>query len=175
MACLRRKRWFQVLGAAVMVAFMLWPETVPADVASPDSRKAAPDFTLQDSNGRSFKLSDYKGSVVLLDFWATWCGGCKVEIPWYVEFQSKYKSDGLSVIGVSMDESWTPVKPFLQEHKLNYPVAIGNDAIANLYSVRSMPVTLLIDKSGRIADSHTGIVDKEAFEKEIQTLLQEKQ
>src|SRR6266404_2878543 len=76
---------------------------------------AAPDFTLEDSNGASTKLSGYKGKVVLLDFWATWCTGCKVEIPWYMEFAKKYEQSGLAVVGVSMDkEGWTVVKPFMR-------------------------------------------------------------
>src|SRR5881394_1609605 len=86
-----------------------------------DSRKTAPDFSLEDSSGALIKLSGYKGRVVLLDFWATWCTGCKQEIPWYMEFQDKYKKDGLSAIGVSLDDDgWKSVKPFLQEHKINY-------------------------------------------------------
>jgi cytochrome c biogenesis protein CcmG/thiol:disulfide interchange protein DsbE len=133
----------------------------------------APDFTLQDAGGVSLKLSDYKGKVVLLDFWATWCHGCKTEIPWYIDFQTKYKNRGLQVLGVSMDDNWTPVRPFLAEHNVNYPVAVGDDEVAKLYKVQILPVTLLIDKKGRIADSHVGVVDRAAFEKEIQALLDE--
>jgi thiol-disulfide isomerase/thioredoxin len=113
--------------------------------------------------------------VVLLDFWATWCGGCKVEIPWYVEFQNKYRDDGLSAIGVSVDEDgWKSVKPFLEGHKLNYPVVIANHDVADRYGgLTSLPMTLLIDRNGRIAESHAGVVDKDAFENKIKTLLHE--
>jgi len=136
-------------------------------------RRPAPDFTLTDSNGARLTLSSYKGKVVLLDFWATWCGGCKVEIPWYIEFSDKYRKQGLAVIGVSMDDSgWKLVKPFLKEKGMHYPVVIANEAVGKLYDVQNMPVTLLIDRQGRIASSHVGVVNKDAFEKEIATLLQ---
>ncbi len=105
---------------------------------------------------------------------ATWCHGCKIEIPWYMEFQNKYKTSGLAVIGVSMDDDgWKSVRPFLQEKKLNYPVVIGTQNLGKLYGVDSMPVTLLIDREGKIADSHSGMVDKNSFEREIRTLLRE--
>lgn len=144
-----------------------------ATATAAEARPMAPDFTLQDAGGVSLKLSDYKGKVVLLDFWATWCHGCKTEIPWYIDFQTKYKNRGLQVLGVSMDDNWTPVRPFLAEHNVNYPVAVGDDEVAKLYKVQILPVTLLIDKKGRIADSHVGVVDRAAFEKEIQALLDE--
>ena len=132
----------------------------------------APDFTLTDSHGVPVRLSDYKGRVVLLDFWATWCGGCKVEIPWYMEFQNKYKDKGLAVIGVAMDDDgWKKVKPFAEAKQMNYPVVLGTGELAERYAVTAMPVTLLIDRDGRIAASHPGLVNKEVFEKKIQALL----
>ncbi|PYT87658.1 MAG: hypothetical protein DMG36_25005 [Acidobacteria bacterium] len=147
----------------------------PADLKPADSRKTAPDFSLEDSSGALIKLSGYKGRVVLLDFWATWCTGCKQEIPWYMEFQDKYKKDGLSAIGVSLDDDgWKSVKPFLQEHKINYPIVIGDwNDMGKRFGFNSMPATLLIDRDGKMADMHVGMVDKAAFEREIQTLLKE--
>lgn len=163
------------LAVALVAASLASPVTTPAAITANDSRKAAPDFTLADSKGAPVRLSGYKGRVVLLDFWATWCGGCKVEIPWYMEFQNKYEDRGFVVIGVSMDEDgWKSVRPFLEEHKLNYPVVIGSQEVAELYGgITSMPMTLLIDRDGKIADSHVGMVDKAAFEGEIQALLQD--
>jgi peroxiredoxin len=142
---------------------------VPASMGTP-----APDFSLPDASGAPIRLSAYKGKVVLLDFWATWCHGCKTEIPWYVEFQNKYRDAGLSAIGVSMDaDGWKSVKPFLAENKLNYPVVIGNDNLGAQFGLLNMPLTLLIDREGKIAESHAGIVDKDNFEAKIRSLLQQ--
>jgi peroxiredoxin len=162
-----------VIPITVVVAFAQ-AAVAPADLTPATSRKTAPDFTLTDAKGTPIKLSAYKGHVVLLDFWATWCTGCKVEIPWYMEFQNKYKKSGLSAVGVSLDEDgWKSVKPFLHHHKINYPIVIGNWDMGDRFGFSSMPATLLIDRDGKIADLHVGMVDKAAFESEIQTLLKE--
>jgi len=157
----------------IAVCFAL-PARAPADLTGASSRKAALDFTLSNSKGASVKLSAYKGKVVRLDFWATWCEGCKIEIPWYMDFQKKYKTSGLAVVGVSMDDDgWKSVKPFLEEKKVNYPVVIGDWDLASRFGITALPVTLLIDRDGKIADLHEGMVDKSAFESEIQLLLKE--
>jgi peroxiredoxin len=174
-------------------AALLTPATIAQDRSGPTSRSApdklisqpnrkpAPAFSLTDANGKQIQLSDYRGRVVLLDFWATWCGGCKLEIPWYMEFDEKYKRQGLAVIGVSMDEDgWKAVKPFLLRTNdpetggntsMKYPVVIGSDPLAKAYNLTSMPMTLLIDRQGRIALSHTGVVNKTDFEGHILQLL----
>jgi peroxiredoxin len=158
----------------LIAACFALPGSAPADLTSASSRNPAPDFTLRDSKGASVKLSAYKGKVVVLDFWATWCEGCKVEIPWYMDFQKKYKKIGLAVVGVSMDEDgWKLVKPFLKEKKVNYPIVIGDWDLASRFGITALPVTLLIDRDGKIADLHTGMVDKDAFEGEIKVLLQD--
>jgi len=162
------------LGIVLTAGLLASPAGQTTAITAPDTRKIAPDFNLRDSRGTSITLSHFKGKVILLDFWATWCTGCKVEIPWYMEFQSKYKHGGLSVIGVSMDEDgWKSVKPFLKEHPISYSVVVGNPDLAKLYGVDSMPMTLLIDRNGEIAASHVGMVEKNAFEGEIQILLKE--
>jgi peroxiredoxin len=154
----------------------------PTDKLVPEtSRKSAPAFSLADANGKPIQLSDYRGKVVLLDFWATWCGGCKLEIPWYMEFDKKYKGLGLTVIGVSMDDDgWKSVKPFLARKTdpetggniaMQYPVVIGSEQLAKAYNLTSMPMTLLIDRQGKIALSHTGVVNKNDFEAHILQLL----
>jgi thiol-disulfide isomerase/thioredoxin len=125
------------------------------------------------ASSESFNLSKYKGKVVLLNFWATWCHGCKLEIPWFMEFQKKYKYSGLAVIGVAMDEDgWKSVKPYIKEKKINYRVVIGNEDLAKQYGVAAMPVTLLIDRQGKIGGSHAGVVDRAGFESEIRALIE---
>lgn len=137
-------------------------------------RKPAPDFKLKDSSGQIVKLSDYKGKVVLLNFWATWCGPCTLEIPWFEQFEQQYRSKGFEVLGVSMDEDgWEVVKPYIAEHKINYRVVIGNDSVGELYGgVDSLPTTFIIDREGRFAfPPHVGLAGKNEYLSEIQTLL----
>ncbi len=140
--------------------------------------KPAADFTLKDANGNSIKLSDYRGKVVLLNFWATWCGPCQLEIPWFIEFQQQYKSKGLQVLGVSMDDDgWAAVKPYIAQHKINYPIVLGNDSVSQLYGgIDSLPTTFIIDREGRIAyPPHVGLVGKNEYLSEIQGLLEARQ
>jgi peroxiredoxin len=147
---------------------------VPLFMLAETERKNAPDFARVDATGHMVHLSNYKGKVVLLDFWATWCTGCKQEIPWYVEFADKYKKDGLAAVGVAMDdEGWKVVKPFLAEKmQIPYPVVIGDKALAREYGgIDNLPVTLLIDRQGRVAYSHVGVVNRAKFEGEIRELL----
>ena len=137
-------------------------------------RKQAPEFALKDANGQTAHLTDYKGKVVLLDFWATWCGPCKIEIPWFMEFEQQFKDRGFAVVGVSMDEDgWTAVKPYLVRMKLNYRILLGNDQVGTLYGgVDSLPTTFLIDRQGKIASVHIGVsTGKEEFKDAIVHLL----
>ncbi len=146
----------------------------PAKSTKPASdRKPAPEFSLKDADGRTVKLSDYRGKVVLLNFWATWCGPCKFEIPWFKEFEQKNKDRGLAVLGVAMDEEgWDVVKPFLSSLQVNYRILLGNEQVSQLYGgVESLPTTFLIDREGRIASVHVGLVSKSDYEHEIEQLL----
>jgi thiol-disulfide isomerase/thioredoxin len=135
--------------------------------------KAAPDFNLKDANGASVKLSDYRGKVVLLNFWATWCGPCKIEIPWFMEFEQQYKNKGFAVLGVAMDdEGWEVVKPYIADRKVNYRVVMGNDSVASAYGgIEALPTTFVIDQEGRIVASHIGLINKDDYLKEIKSLL----
>jgi len=145
-----------------------------ASIQLENGRKVAPDFDLKDQDGNEVRLSGLKGKVVLVNFWATWCEGCQVEIPWFVEFEKKYSGQGLVVVGVSMDEDgWKSVKPWLKEKKVNYPIVIGNDQLGNQYRLEAMPLTVLVDRQGRIAGEHPGVVKKADTEKHIRTLLDE--
>jgi peroxiredoxin len=142
-------------------------------VKAENERHAAPNFSLKDSNGKTVQLSDYKGKVVLLNFWATWCGPCKMEIPWFVDFERRYKDQGFSVIGISMDDDgWNAVKPFVSEVGLNYRILLGNDTVAQMYGgVESLPTSFIIDRQGRIARTHVGLVSKSSYENDLRQLF----
>ncbi|MCC7176156.1 MAG: redoxin domain-containing protein [Bryobacterales bacterium] len=136
-------------------------------------RKEAPDFSLKDGDGRTVKLSDYRGKVVLLNFWATWCGPCKLEIPWFTEFETNLKDRGFAVLGVSMDEDgWDVVKPFVARLGVNYRMLLGTDMVAQQYGgVDALPTSFLIDREGKIASTHVGLVSRRDYENDIQALL----
>lgn len=164
-----------VASIVLLVASLALTTNAPADLTPTNSRKPIPEVALTDANGAPVDLSAYKGRVVLLDFWATWCEGCKEEIPWFMEFQDKYNKTGLDVVGASLDDDgWKSVTPYLSEHKINYRIVIGTFESAKQFGVdKGMPVSVLIDRTGKIADVHPGMVDKAAFEREIQRLLRE--
>lgn len=158
------------------------PETAkkgPAPAAAkkaPAPKKIVPAFSLKDADGKTVTLADYKGKVVLLNFWATWCGPCKLEMPWFVDFENRYKSKGFAVVGIAMDdEGWDAVKPFLAKQKINYKILVGNDALANAWGgVESLPSTFIIDQKGNIVRHHEGLVSREDYEKDIKALLDKK-
>jgi cytochrome c biogenesis protein CcmG/thiol:disulfide interchange protein DsbE len=142
-------RTFAILLVAAGVAAGADQPTIRAVLKAPSDRTVAPQFVLRDSSGKRAKLSKYRGKVVLLDFWATWCTGCKKEIPWFSEFQRKYAKEGLAVVGVSMDEDgWKAVKPFLAEHRIPYRMLLGDASTAQSYGIQGMPDTFLIDRRG---------------------------
>jgi len=136
-------------------------------------KKMAPAFTLKDSDGKTVNLSDYKGKVVLINFWATWCGPCKIEIPWFIDFETRYKSKGFAVLGIAMDdEGWEVVKPYLAKNKINYRILGGNEKLAESWGgVESLPTTFIVAKDGSIYKQHVGLVSKDDYEKDIRKLL----
>ena len=136
-------------------------------------RNAAPEFSLKDRDGRTVSLSDYKGQVVLLNFWATWCSPCAIEIPWFKQFENQHKDKGFAVLGVSMDMGgWEDVNPYLDRVKVNYRILLGDDDIAMSYGgVEALPTSFLIDREGRIAAVHVGLVSKSDYENDINALL----
>jgi cytochrome c biogenesis protein CcmG, thiol:disulfide interchange protein DsbE len=135
----------------------------------------APAFTLTDIDGKPLSLAGYKGKVVLLDFWATWCVPCQAEIPHFVEFQNNYAAQGFQVVGISMDDGPDPVHPFYQQYKMNYPVAMGSTQLAESYGgILGLPVTFLIDRDGRIAAKYRGQTDAGIIQQKLVELLAQK-
>ena len=133
----------------------------------------APDFSLPDMTGQQLKLSDYRGKVVLLDFWATWCEPCREEVPHFVGLQNKLGDRGLQIIGVSMDDGPEPVRDFYRQFKISYPVVMGNAKIGELYGgVLGLPIAFVIGRDGRIYSKHIGATDISPLESEIEAQLQ---
>ncbi len=170
-----------LIGAALAVAlvaglylinrYWIAPALTTQAMSSGD-HPGAPPISLIDITGKRLELADYKGKVVVLDFWATWCGPCRIEIPGLIEMQDKYSSQGFSVIGISMDDEPGPVVEFYREFKMNYPVAVGNQRVGELYGgILGLPTTFLIGRDGRIYAKHTGATSPAVFEDEVQQLL----
>jgi thiol-disulfide isomerase/thioredoxin len=148
--------------------------TAPGGACPADAKAANLNFTLKDLNNQDVRLASLKGKVILLDFWATWCGPCKIEIPWFIEFQKKYGSSGLQVVGVSVDDTLDKLKPFVSQMKMNYTVLQGldhddvQDAFGPIFGV---PVTVVISRDGKICARHVGLSSKPDFESAIKALL----
>ena len=177
-------RWIVAATSAVGLAAMTLSgavgQTKPAGAAAasavcdPNAKSANLNFTLKDVAGKDVKLSSFKGKVVLLNFWATWCGPCKVEIPWFNEFHQKYQARGFAVLGISADDTVEQLKPFVAQYKMAYPVLVGlgrDDVQEALGPVWGLPTTLLINRDGKVCQRHMGLVKKDEFEKGILGLL----
>jgi peroxiredoxin len=162
-----------LLLAAYGIAAAADQPGVRAALQPAKERKPAPDFALKDASDRTVKLTDLRGKVVLVDFWATWCTGCKKEIPWFSEFQAKYGPQGFAMVGISLDEGgWAVLRPFLTEHKVPYQMLLGDDPTAERYGIKNMPDTFLIDREGRLAAAYiAGLVDRDNVEANIQAIL----
>ena len=183
-SAVQRERMMRVLIICLAVFPLAHAADARVAVTPPSSRKPAPDFVLLNASGKPVPLSSFKGKPLLLDLWATKCGGCVQEIPSFIEIHHAYANRGLAVVGISMDilyedlkgpaEAWSLVNPFVEAHKVDYPILMGDDGITKRYSVEALPATYLIDRHGRIAATYVGIVDRVNVEANIQSLLAER-
>lgn len=161
--------------AAILGTIAYLPrKSVHAALKDESKRQVAPEFALKDAHGNVVHLADYRGKVVLLDFWATWCGPCGEEIPWFTDFQRKYKDKGFAVLGVSMDDDgWKEINPFVALKKINYRIVLGDDKTGDLYGgIEALPTTFVIDRNGRVASHFVGLAARKDFQDAIETLLE---
>ena len=135
--------------------------------------KAAPDFTLKTLDGKTLKLSDLRGKAVVLNFWATWCPPCKVELPWFVDLQKQYGGQGLQIVGISEDEGGKDkVAAFVKEMGVNYTIAVDDSSVSEKYGdVEDLPTTFYIDRNGKIVEFAMGLVDRSEIEEKLKTAL----
>ena len=166
------RKFYLFVSAAVAGLFCFVGPLYQAHAAT----TAAPEWQLNDPDGQTVKLSDFKGKVVILDFWATWCPPCKAEIPGFIALQKQYAAQGLTVVGVSLDTAGAAVvKSFMKRTGMNYPVVIGDDKIAGDYGgISAIPTTFVLDRTGNIVSSHQGFASQVVFESEIRPLLEQK-
>ena len=196
-----RLRWMVAGAAALALAMSTLPAGFVSSHAHPHASAAAPgesvggagapgesvaaacdagakpanyDFVLQDHNGQDVDFQSLRGKVVLLNFWATWCGPCKIEVPWFVEFAEQYADDGLVVLGLSVDDTVDKIQAFADEYDVNYPMLVGlgrEDFQEGYGPIWGVPMTYLIDREGTVCRTHVGIATRDEFEKDIEDLL----
>ena len=138
------------------------------------AKPASYDFVLQDHRGRDVDFESLRGKVVLLNFWATWCGPCKIEVPWFVEFADEYADEGLVVLGLSVDDTVDKIREFADDFDVNYPmlVGLGREDFQEAYGpIWGVPMTFFIDREGTVCRTHVGIATKDEFEQDIRDLL----
>ena len=160
-----------LLGAAALLALCV--ATVPTVHASPVPPVPAPAWKLKDPDGKVVTSELFKGKVVVLDFWATWCPPCRAEIPGYVLLQKKYEADGLVFVGISLDtEGPAVVKKFMKDYGINYPIVMADDEILGAFApIQGYPTTFIIDREGRVRNKKLGREPTAEFEREILAIL----
>jgi thiol-disulfide isomerase/thioredoxin len=165
----------RMTASALMLSATLVQAAEPSFMCSPAARPADLTLTLKDLNNAEITLADFKGKVILLNFWATWCGPCRIETPWFVDLQSRYGKDGLQVLGISIDDPVTLLKPYASDLKINYPVLQGlghkNEMAAAFGALRGVPTTFLISREGKLCAKHIGATAREGYESQVKGLL----
>lgn len=160
-------------GAIAAALALVITHTALSNAQADAAKQPAPAWELKDVNGKPVQSADFKGKVVILDFWATWCPPCRQEIPGFISLQKKYGKDGLTVVGVALDaEGAKVVAPFIKKNGINYPIVLGDDKVTRAFGgIEAIPTTFIIDREGNIVSKHVGFVPEATFEKEIKPLL----
>jgi thiol-disulfide isomerase/thioredoxin len=182
-----KKGLFIAAGVVALLAVMVWadhkfPAAGAPSSSAPSKPVDAPTVAIKDLDGKDVTLQDYKGKVVLVNFWATWCEPCKVEIPWMIEFQQKYGPRGFTLLGISADEEGKKaVEPFLEKERfdvngqkeaINYPILLGNDAIEDKFGgILGLPTSMLFNRDGKKVRTIVGLVNHDDIAKAIEGLL----
>lgn len=177
-----KSRWIAAVAAACALALLIVPWMLRPDAAVPAAGTPAPektegkpanlDLTLKDMHGKDVRLADYKGDVILLNVWATWCGPCQLEIPELVETYAKYKDKGVVVLGVSLDDTAEMLREYAPKKQMNYPLLLMQDDFDEAYGpIFGVPITFFIGRDGTIVRRHFGPVSKEQVDREIKALL----
>ena len=168
----KRQQILLFLMMTVLLFSLDSPPTANAGNPTPVVYSPAPNFSRVDLDQRNVDLTAYRGKVVVLNFWATWCTPCLIEMPRFVEWQQEYGERGLQVIGISMDDEALPVRAAFQKYRLNFPVVMGDEKLGEMYGgILGLPITFLIDRNGKIRFKHQGMTDFNIIDSEIQTLL----
>ena len=177
------RRWIAAVAAACALGLLVVPWMLhrPAQATNGDAKPvpahkpegvANLDMTLKDMNGNDVKLADYRGKVILLNVWATWCGPCQAEIPELVEAYNKYKDQGVVIVGVSLDDTADTLRAYAPKKQMNYPILLMRDEFDEAYGpIFGVPITFFIGRDGKISQKHFGPVTKEDIDREIKALL----
>jgi thiol-disulfide isomerase/thioredoxin len=169
----KKALWLAMSSVALAIALVWFAPGIDQGYGDGVGGRAPLDFTLKDMHGADVRLDSFAGKVLIINFWATWCGPCKAEIPDLVALQEKYKDD-LVVLGISVDDTAEQIRPYAEEYAVNYRMLVGDkrdDVQEALGPLVAVPVSVIVDRDGHIAKKHTGMATKEQFETEIKALL----